>query len=124
LSAAHQQLANAADTVPSPRQAVADEIPVSNDLSRLIALLHTQILQHRRYPVMARRQRREGVATIRFDLYPSGELQDVRLDHSSGYQALDRAALQAVERIAPLSQARDFLSQARNFSVNVVFKLR
>ena len=94
------------------------------DLSRLSALLHQEILQHQRYPAMARRQRREGVATIRFQLYPNGELQAVSLGNSSGYKALDSAALRAVKHVSPFPQAGEYLSHAQEFSVNVIFNLR
>jgi TonB family protein len=94
------------------------------DLALLSAMLHEQIVHNRRYPVMAKRQRREGVATIRFDLFPDGDLLAVNVVQSSGYQMLDDAAIKAVKRVSPFRPASDYLTQAREFNVNVVFKLR
>ncbi len=94
------------------------------DLALLSAMLHEQIVHQRRYPVMAKRQRREGIATVRFDLFPDGDLLAVNLVHSSGYRALDHAAIQAVKRVSPFRPAGNYLTHAREFNVNVVFKLR
>ena len=94
------------------------------DLALLSAMLHEQIVHQRRYPVMAKRQRREGVATVRFDLFPDGDLLAVNLVQSSGYRALDYAAIQAVKRVSPFHPASDYLTHAREFNVNVVFKLK
>ncbi|MDX1512585.1 MAG: TonB family protein [Gammaproteobacteria bacterium] len=89
----------------------------------LLALLHQAINQNKRYPTLARRQRREGTATVRFRLSPSGEMDAVDIDRSSGFSALDTAAVSAVSRVAPFAPARTFLSEATRFKVDVTFRL-
>ena len=52
-----------------------------------------------RYPPAARLFHRQGQARVAFD-YLDGRVSAVRLDHSSGYPLLDRAALVAVRSAA------------------------
>ncbi len=87
----------------------------------IIELLHTKISEHKHYPYMARRQRREGVVRVEFVLYPDGSIDDAHLVHSSRTRSLDNAAIKAVQSIEPFIVARDYLQQPEAFQVDVVF---
>lgn len=89
----------------------------------LLSLLHEAISREKRYPMLALRQRREGTATVSFRLSPSGEMDAVGVDRSSGFSLLDTAAVSAVSRVAPFEPARLFLSDVTRFRVDVTFKL-
>jgi protein TonB len=64
-----------------------------------------------RYPLLSRLHAEEGVVTVRVTLQLDGRVTDARVETSSGFAALDRAALTAVRgaawrvRQAPESQA-------------------
>ena len=90
---------------------------------RLIELLHSRISDKKQYPYFAKRQRREGVATVSFVLHPNGDIEDARLVNSSRTELLDRAALTAVEKIEPFEVAQDYLETAETFNIDVVFEL-
>lgn len=92
-------------------------------LAALAALLHAAIAARQHYPAMARRLGREGVATVRFTLHPDGAMDGVTLEHSSGFAALDKAALLAVTGVAPFAPAARYLDGVRQFTVQVVFRL-
>jgi len=89
----------------------------------ILELLHARISNNKEYPYIARRQRREGVATITFVLYPDGKIENAYLLNSSRTLALDRAALSAVKQIEPFTAARDYLKQSKKFQVDVEFNL-
>lgn len=89
----------------------------------IIELLHSRISDKKAYPYLARRQRREGVATVAFVLHPNGRIENAHLVSSSQTQSLDRAALSAVKDIEPFSVAQDYLKQSETFQVNVAFSL-
>jgi protein TonB len=88
-----------------------------------LQLLHAAIDGHKRYPRMARRLRREGVATVLFRLHPDGDLDALALADSSGFAALDAAALRAVAAVAPFTPAAKFLTRETRFRVGVEFHL-
>lgn len=89
----------------------------------IVELLHSSISDKKAYPYIARRQRREGVATIGFVLHPNGSIENTHLVLSSNVSVLDRAALSAVKDIAPFKPAQQYLEQAEAFKVDVVFSL-
>jgi len=117
-----------------PQQKVADTGESSSVLRQstnaaqqqlsILALLHDSISNNKEYPYLARRQRREGVATVGFILQPDGSIEDAHLVASSSADTLDRAALNAVKRIAPFRPAQDYLDHAEAFRIDVVFNLR
>ena len=86
-------------------------------------LLHSSISNNKEYPYLARRQRRQGVATVSFVLHPDGSIENAHLVASSHAMALDRAALSAVKKIEPFVAAQDYLDQSEKFQVDVEFNL-
>lgn len=89
----------------------------------IIELLHSKISEHKQYPYLARRQRREGVARVEFVLFPDGSINDAHLVHSSRTRSLDNAAINAVKSIEPFPVAREYLQQPEAFQVDVVFNV-
>jgi TonB family protein len=93
------------------------------DASEILRLLHQEIDRHKRYPPLARRHGRQGTSTVAFSLRPDGGVEAVALARSSGFRPLDRAALRAVQQVAPFAPARDYLTEPRGFRIDVVFRL-
>ena len=124
-----QQLANVAtsdsDSLDndSGEKAVTRSTNAALHNSSIIELLHTKISEHKQYPYMARRQRREGIARIEFVLHPDGSINHPRLVHSSRTRSLDRAAIKAVKSIEPFMSAKEYLHQPEAFQVDVVFNV-
>ena len=102
---------------------VKQSTSASQQQHSIIELLHSRISENKDYPYLARRQRREGTTTVAFVLHPDGSLENARLVSSSQTMALDRAALAAVKRIEPFSDARQYIEQAKEFQIDVVFEL-
>ncbi|PCI07655.1 MAG: hypothetical protein COB77_04110 [Gammaproteobacteria bacterium] len=95
----------------------------SHQQHSIVEMLHRRISDKKEYPYLAKRQRREGIATVEFVLHPDGKIEDAHLIKSSRTLALDRAALQAVKRIEPFSVAQDYLDQSERFQIDVAFTL-
>ncbi|MDE2088550.1 MAG: TonB family protein [Gammaproteobacteria bacterium] len=92
--------------------------------SELLRLLHRAIDRYKRYPRSTRLMGGEGTAVVDFRLSSDGTVSALRVDHSSGFDALDAAALTAVRSIAPFSPAAEYLHAPRRFQVRIVFRLR
>ncbi|MBT8118939.1 MAG: energy transducer TonB [Gammaproteobacteria bacterium] len=111
-------------------QAYQDESPASalqsteaSQQHTILELLHRRISDNKEYPYLARRHRREGVATVAFILHPDGSIENAHLVASSHARALDRAALSAVEQIEPFDAAKEYLERAETFQVDIEFDL-
>ena len=89
----------------------------------IIELLHQRISDNKEYPYLARRQRREGVATVAFILHPDGRIENAHLVASSHARTLDRAALSAVKQIEPFDAAKEYLESSESFQVDIKFDL-
>lgn len=72
--------------------------------------LQALISQHRRYPKRAIRMQQEGVVRIAFKINAVGEFGGIRLLESSGYSALDNAALSAISGLKRFKPLPDELS--------------
>ncbi len=64
--------------------------------------LQGHLLDFKRYPPGARKQRRQGSATVRFVVNKDGRVLSAQLINSSGTAILDREALATVQRAQPL----------------------
>ena len=104
-------------------KAVTRSTDTARNYSTIIELLHSKISEHKQYPYMARRQRREGVARVEFVLHPDGSINDAHLVNSSRTRSLDNAAIKAVESIEPFLFAKEYLQQPEAFQVDVVFNV-
>jgi protein TonB len=89
----------------------------------ILELLHRRISDNKEYPYLARRQRREGIATVAFILHPDGSIENAHLVASSHARVLDRAALSAVEQIEPFDAAKEYLESSESFQVDIEFDL-
>jgi protein TonB len=78
----------------------------------------------RRYPGAARSARQQGVAYIRFRINRDGRVLSSALVRSSGYPALDQAALETLRRADPLPRVPADRPDEIELSVPVEFFIR
>jgi len=89
----------------------------SGDGDSVIAEIMRRIEKAKRYPRMARKMGTEGQATVRFKIKPNGRVEGVEILESSGYEILDQASLETVQRAAPLPYKEGWLK------VVIIFKI-
>lgn len=80
--------------------------------------------RHRRYPNAARARREQGIAHVRVTLDREGALLALALEHSSGFPALDQAALDTFRRATPLPSVPDERAVPLTLSFPVEFFMR
>lgn len=83
---------------PAPPATRASSSAADTWEGRVLAALE----KHRRYPKAAQARRQQGVAYIRFRVDRGGKVLWSRLERSSGFGELDRAAVEAPRRAQPL----------------------
>lgn len=81
---------------PAPPAMPAPAPPVVADLGDLSASMVSA--RPPSYPLASRRAREQGTVVISVRLGPDGRVDDASIAHSSGYDRLDQAALEAVRR--------------------------
>lgn len=91
-------------------------------IEKLIALLHERIDQHKHYPMSAQEMGRGGRVTVVFRLNTTGQIENARVQKTSGTSSLDDAALVAVKEASPFLEASSYIKNAQEFSIDVVFQ--
>ena len=76
-------------------------IDSKNILSEFLGDVRRRIESNKTYPPAARDAGIEGSSGIRMTITRDGQLEKVEIVDSSGYEILDRAALQSVRSAAP-----------------------
>lgn len=66
-------------------------------------LLLTDLARHFEYPLLARRRGWQGIVLLSLTVEADGALERVRINRSSGYEVLDRSALDTMRRIRRLA---------------------
>lgn len=113
------------DRVQPRLQNTASSVAASNNAQSdaLLEMLHTAIDQHKRYPYLAKRQRREGTVRVGFAIDIDGRINQLSVVDSSRSLMLDEAALAAVTKIQPFTPAQRMLDRRQEFQVDIVFSM-
>jgi protein TonB len=120
----------ATTTVPAPdNSALAGQRarPQTSSLSvseRVSAALQSQLAEAFDYPWLARKRGWQGLVTLSLHVAEDGVLSHWEVAATSGYNLLDRSALQAAQRIGRLQRAEQLLNgQSLNLSIPVRYRL-
>jgi protein TonB len=73
-----------------------DVVPLGPSLDERLTAIQRRVQAVLVYPPLARRRRTEGTALLAFEIGADGRARRVAVANSSGFAALDRAALRAV----------------------------
>ena len=72
------------------------------------------IQKHHKYPKRAQKMRHQGVVEVSFLYKKDGSVRDVKVIKSSGYETLDEAAVELINRAAP-----DFPTLDRDYVIKI-----
>jgi TonB family protein len=89
----------------------------------LLKMIHDSAAEHLSYPAMAIELNQTGIVTIGFLISADGALSNIILLKSSGFDALDNAALIAVKAVPPIPNTSPYLhSPVEHLAIDIVFK--
>jgi len=107
--------------VPKPAQ---EDDELKKSLLRYQDSIKQKIKKEKQYPRWALRSRHEGSARITFSVLPSGQIEGLRLINSSGFDELDKEALDAVRRASPFKKfPLDFKHDVINVEIDIIFRI-
>lgn len=120
VSAPHQTplVVTPAPPPPAPPPVAAGPVRVSDLDARAITIVPPK------YPVESRRRREQGRVVLMVTLSPDGSVDTVELARSSGFDRLDKAALDAVRRWRWSPTVRDGVAVAVKGTVDIPFVLQ
>ena len=71
-------------------------------LREKLSVISSIVQKHIAYPPLAKRMGWMGRVIVCFTLYPDGRFEELRVEKSSGYELLDKNALDTIKRVAHL----------------------
>ena len=80
---------------------LSNHSPAESLLRAYLSRVHLRIEQHKEYPLWARWHEIEGKVVVVFSLKKDGQLEGLKIEKSSGYSLLDKAAIKAIKKAAP-----------------------
>ncbi|MFH1875391.1 MAG: TonB family protein [Candidatus Omnitrophota bacterium] len=117
---------------PVPEESIAEQPPepkesddeLKKSLLRYQDSIKQKIQQERQYPRWALRVGQQGDARITFSVLSSGQMKNLKLLKSSGFEELDKEALDAVKRANPfLSFPEAFKDDIITIELDIVFHI-
>lgn len=108
---------------PQPIVQPAIHRPVRPDYGWLMDQLRARLEQVKTYPRLAKTNHMQGRVVVLVSVESDGRLVNLRIEESSGYPALDRAALEALLAASPLTLAHGLQSDRVAMSVPISYRL-
>lgn len=90
----------------------------------LLGEVQTRLSRYLRYPPLAREKGWEGTVLVGFRMDPDGNLDQIHVARSSGYDVLDQSAVHSLSRVERLEQLTPRLQgQALAMQLPVIYRL-
>lgn len=109
---------------PPPQPVGPSEKELENFRQNYLQLIRSRIEANKQYPLIARRQHWEGKVGLRFTVNQNSKVEEIRVISSSGYQLLDKAAINAIENASPFPPPPDTSLLPLHLELTIVFELR
>ncbi len=117
-------ISQAAPEPPQPATGTVRPAPAGRaDYGWLIESLGKRLAELKRYPATARSNGLEGKVLLRAVIRADGQLAEVRVQKSSGYEELDMAAMETMREASPLPLRHELGRAQIAITVPLVFSL-
>lgn len=87
------------------------------------SLLVAQLIKHKHYPSASRRRGEEGIVKLYFVIDKTGQVLDYRINNSSGFARLDKAAIAMLKKAKLPAFTKDMTQNTLEINVPIAFHL-
>ncbi len=100
-----------------------DITPGADILAAYLNQIRLMLEKEKRYPFLARKNRREGTVYIKFTILKDGGLKKIKVTQSSGFEILDKEAEATIRRTAFPALPKGLQLTQLQLEVPIVFRL-
>ena len=87
--------------------------------------VRSKMQEFQRYPLISKARREEGTVYLSFQVHKDGTITNIKINKSSGYKRLDKAALKIFRRMGTdFKIPADLKEEYMNLVLPVIFKLK
>ena len=96
-----------------------------NSISKahVVSIIYKQLNNHFTYPKIAQKRNWQGQVIISFRLNRDGNIQNIKIMHSSGYGILDQAAVASLKKVGQLPQITTLLNSGMEIQMPIIYQL-
>jgi protein TonB len=126
LAAAMPVVVADADSTPSDSgQNIRDTDREHSVQNHLLGEINSRLSRYLVYPPIAREHGWEGTVLLRLHVEPDGLLNRIRVRLGSGYDVLDRAAIDSLHKVERIADATAWLNgQGHDVDLPVIYRLK
>ena len=106
---------------PAEQQPAQEKNIVSK--AQVVSLIYKELSNHFTYPRIAQKRNWQGQVLLAFRLNTDGTIDDIKINHSSGYNVLDQAAIVSLKKIGQLPQVSSWLFDGMEIQLPVIYQL-
>ena len=91
--------------------------------AHVIASINQQLHEHFYYPIIARKQNWQGRVLLTFKINDNGEVKNINVIESSGYNILDSAAVKALKKLNKIASNFHWPQNGIKINLPVIYQL-
>lgn len=91
--------------------------------AHVVSVIYKHLTEHFKYPRIAQRRNWEGKVLLAFHITRDGNIKNIKINHSSGYNVLDQAAMISLQKIGQLPQLSSWLSSGMEIQIPIIYQL-
>lgn len=95
----------------------------STSKARVASILYKELNQYFTYPRLAIKQSWQGKVLLSLRVTSNGEIKNIQLNSSSGYDVLDQAAINSLSKVEQLPEISSWLPFDIDLEFPVIYKL-
>ena len=95
----------------------------STSKARVASILYKELNQYFTYPRLAIKQNWQGKVLLSLRVTSNGEIKNIQLNSSSGYDVLDQAAINSLSKVEQLPEISSWLPFDIDLEFPVIYKL-
>lgn len=91
--------------------------------AQVISIIYKALNQHFTYPRLAQRRNWQGKVLLSIRVTATGKIKNIKLNQSSGYSILDKAAISSLTKVGELPQLISWLPYDIDLTLPVIYQL-
>ena len=114
---------NQKEELKQPLRTATNSAVNSTSKAQVISIVYQQLSNHFEYPRLAQLHNWQGKVVLSFRVTTKGEIENIQVNHSSGFNILDLAAINSLKKVGKLPQLATTIKTGMEIQLPVLYQL-